>query len=275
MAKKAFLSYDTPFTKFLTDFSDCIKKKPSLIQQTLENVFSMRIFGNKTHGDLAEVALTEFINKYVKGYKANHVGKEQFRSKESEEDIIVRSPEGEIFPVSLKAYGVGPLQLSTNKDSSMFNLLRKEIGSKMIGNRRQIRSILADDAFGNVYNVNVISLIYDEKEMMFNIMVFDLKTAYSSVQKLGYIRLGKGRKHPVYRFYGKNNQYIFEVRYGGTGANALQRGMWTHTKNAEPFFKSLTGGWPKYKVNDTLLKMFARALVSPKDKQAKVLKILK
>ena len=44
---------------------------------------------------------------------------------------------------------------------------------------------------------------------------------------------GKGRKHPVYRFYDDAGGYVCEVRYGGADANALQRGLWTHTKTVE------------------------------------------
>ncbi len=274
MAGISYMDKDTIFGKFLADLSKFIKKDSSSIRQTLENVFTMRIFGNKTHGDLAEIAFTEFINIYIKGYKAIHVGKEQFRSKKSEEDIAIKTPSGKTFPISLKAYGVGPLQLSTNKDSSMFSLLKKKVGSGVISNQKEIRSILKQDPFLNVLKVYVVPLIYDEKKKLFNIMIFDLAAAYFSVMKIKYTPPQKGRKHPVYRFYGKNDEYIFEVRYGGTGANALQRGMWTHTKNAERFFKSITGGWMKYDVNKILLSLFARALVASKEKHKKILKIL-
>ena len=56
--------------------------------------------------------------------------------------------------------------------------------------------------------------------------------------------------------------YICEVRYGGASANALQRGLWTHTKNAVSYFESLTNGWIDYSHNQTLVKLFSLALNS-------------
>ena len=73
---------------------------------------------------------------------------------------------------------------------------------------------------------------------------------------------GKGRKHPVYRFYDRNSHYICEVRYGDATANALQRGLWTHTKNALKYFDSITNGWISYSHNLSLVKLFSHALVS-------------
>lgn len=34
-----------------------VRKNPSLITTTLSNIFTMRLIGNKTHGDLAEIAI--------------------------------------------------------------------------------------------------------------------------------------------------------------------------------------------------------------------------
>ena len=56
--------------------------------------------------------------------------------------------------------------------------------------------------------------------------------------------------------------YICEVRYGGASANALQRGLWTHTKNAIAYFDSLTNGWIDYSHNHALVKLFSLALNS-------------
>jgi len=42
------------FTKRLNLF---IVRNPELIAMTLGNIFTMRLIGNKTHGDLAEIAL--------------------------------------------------------------------------------------------------------------------------------------------------------------------------------------------------------------------------
>lgn len=63
-------------------------------------------------------------------------------------------------------------------------------------------------------------------------------------------------------FFDKNDCYICEVRYGNATANALQRGLWTNTKNATPFFDSVTNGWVDYSHNLVLVKLFSHALVS-------------
>ena len=57
------------------------------------------------------------------------------------------------------------------------------------------------------------------------------------------MRKRKNRKHPVYIFLDSDGKYIAEVRYGNATSNALQRGLWTHTKKALPFFDSITNGW--------------------------------
>ena len=50
------------FNKFLKNFEKSFSGKTPMIFSVLSNIFSMRIIGNKTHGDLAEIALTEYIN---------------------------------------------------------------------------------------------------------------------------------------------------------------------------------------------------------------------
>jgi hypothetical protein len=59
-----------------------------------------------------------------------------------------------------------------------------------------------------------------------------------------------------------NDKYICEVRYGDASANALQRGLWTHTKNAANYFNNITSGWISYSHNKTLVKLFSLALNS-------------
>ena len=63
-------------------------------------------------------------------------------------------------------------------------------------------------------------------------------------------------------FLDNKNNYICEVRYGGASANALQRGLWTNTKNAISYFDSITNGWIDYSHNLTLVKLFSLALNS-------------
>ena len=247
------------------DFTNRLKlllsKYPNLIETTLGNIFTMRLIGNKTHGDLAEIAISEFINQYMYDFRSVHVGKDLYRAKTREEDISVISEitNAEI-PVSLKAYGVGPLQLSTDKEFGMFPRLERE-GAEMRG-RTEVRKVLDDPAFADFRQTNVLPLIYDEKNQRCNIMLFDYERAMNDTERITRIESGRGRKHPVYRFCHADGDYICEVRYGGAAANALQRGLWTHTRNGAGYFDSLTGGWIGYSHNKTLVNLFSHALVS-------------
>ena len=249
------------YQDFIKRLSILIKKNPGLMTMTLSNIFTMRQIGNKTHGDLAEIAISEFINQYMYDYKSRHVGKDLFRSKNHEEDILVTNEiTGEDLPVSLKAYGVGPLQLSTDKSSVMFPRLEQE--GFEITDPLVIASIFNDPAFKEFQSINVLPLIYNEKTMQCNIMVFDYEKVVQSTVRIIKESEGAGRKHPVYRFYDAKNCYICEVRYGGASANALQRGLWTNTKTATDYFFSVSGGWIEYTTNTTLLDLFSHALVA-------------
>lgn len=262
------------FDKFLTKFVKSFSGKDPMIFSVLANIFSMRVIGNKTHGDLAEIALTEYINQYIGGYTAKHTGKEKFRAKEFEEDIrITETITKKEIPISIKTYGSGPLQLSTNKDGSMFSLLQKEIGKRGTNDVGEIKGILSNKCFKDFRAVNVLPLIYNEKKMEFKVIVFNLRKAYYSVKKIKFLpprKIGRKKTFPIYKFFDNKNNYIFEVRYGDAKANALQRGMWTHTENAEPFFKELlTGG---YEINEPLITLIAKILVSRRDTHEKILK---
>lgn len=277
------------YEEFKERFKLFISKNPDIIINTLSNIFSMRIIGNKTHGDLAEIGLSEFINQFMYDYESKHVGKDLFRSKTHEEDILVTSIIGEQkgidIPISLKAYGDGPLQLSTDKEQILFPFL-KQFG-KDISDQKTINSILSSDEFLSAYSINVMPLIYDETMHRCNIMVFDFKKAYKNTARIllvdknekfdknsGTIVQGKGRSHPIYLFVDHNGEYICEIRYGGASANALQRGFWTHTKNAISYFDSLTSGWIDYSLNQTLVQLFSIALNATKTGHEKAKEIL-
>ncbi len=114
-------------------------------------------------------------------------------------------------------------------------------------------------------------LIYNEKKKQCNIMIFDHEKAANQTARIIYIgkaesfnnkSKGKSRMHPIFLFLDKDNNYICEVRYGGASANALQRGLWTHTKNAVNYFDSLTNGWINYSHNLALVRLFSLALNS-------------
>lgn len=221
----------------------------------------MRLIGNKTHGDLAEIAIAEFINQYMYDFKSIHVGKDLYRAKSHEEDIKIINEITKIeFPVSLKAYGDGPLQLSTDKNFQMFPRLEQE--GNDIREKGKIEMIFQDHAFTEFSNINVLPLIYDERQNRCNILVFDYDRAMDNTSRIVREDSGSGRKHAVYRFYDSEGNYICEVRYGGVAANALQRGLWTHTRNGLKYFDSITNGWIDYSHNYVLVKLFSHALVS-------------
>jgi len=260
------------------DFTERLKlfisKYPELMVLTLSNIFTMRLIGNKTHGDLAEIAIAEFINQYMYDFRSIHVGKDLYRAKSQEEDIkIINEITKQEFSVSLKAYGDGPLQLSTDKNSRMFPRLQQE--ANVIEDKKIIDAIFSDPAFTDFSNTNVLPLIYDEKKQRCNILVFDYVKARENTVKIVLEDSSKGRKHPVYRFYGKDNSYICEVRYGNASANALQRGLWTHTKNGLDYFDSITKGWIDYSHNIVLVQLFSHALVSSSAGHADALQKIK
>lgn len=258
------------YTDFKDRFKLLVSKQHHLVVNMLSNIFTMRLIGNKTHGDLAEIGIAEFINQFMYDFKSIHVGKDLFRSKEREEDIvIINELTGAQFPVSLKAYGDGPLQLSTDSSQKMFPYL--ETQGKDITDNLTIRRIFSSNAFSDFVNINVMPLIYNEKKKQCNIMIFDHEKAANQTARIIYIGKGesfsnksksKSRMHPIFLFLDKNNNYICEVRYGGASANALQRGLWTHTKNAVNYFDSLTNGWIDYSHNLALVRLFSLALNS-------------
>jgi len=191
-------------------------------------------------------------------FSSVHVGKDLYRAKSKEQDIKVidEISREEIF-ISLKAYGDGPLQLSTDKSFSMFPRLMAE-GKDVIDDAVAISQIFDDPAFTLFSDINVMPLIYDEKKHKCNILVFDYTAARERTVSIVKISSGKGRKHPVFQFLDQDDGYICEVRYGDAAANALQRGLWTHTKNAIKHFDSGID----YSDNLILVKLFSHVLVS-------------
>ena len=251
----------SPYRDFIARLKCLVEKRPDLIATTLGNIFTMRLIGNKTHGDLAEIAIAEFINQYMYDFRSEHVGKEQFRKKSREEDVLITNElTEEEFPLSLKAYGDGPLQLSTDKDFRMFPCL-ENAGDEILGTKA-IRKVLNDPAFANFKGTNILPLIYNEKESKCSILLFNYRRAEQETHRIVRER---GRIHPVYRFYDKGGQYICEVRYGSKTANALQRGLWSHTQKGLPFFDSLTDGWIDYSHNKVLVQLFSHALISTQE----------
>lgn len=263
-----------PYKDFTNRLKLLVSKYPSIITTTLSNIFTMRLIGNKTHGDLAEIAIAEFINQYMYDFRSIHVGKDLYRAKSREEDItIINEVTKAEFPVSLKAYGDGPLQLSTDKHMRMFPRLEQE--SAKVTGKDKIAKIFSDPAFEDFSHINVLPLIYNEKKQRCNILVFDYARAKDETAKIVREDEGRGRTHPVYRFYDSADKYICEVRYGGASANALQRGLWTNTKNGLNYFDSVTNGWIDYSHNKVLVQLFSHALVSSSAGHATALEKIK
>ena len=155
----------------------------------------------------------------------------------------------------------------------MFPRLQQE--GDEITDAKELETIFADPAFSAFTTINVLPLIYDEKSQKCNILIFDSLRARSETARVSYESAGRGRKHPVYRFYDAGGAYICEVRYGDAAANALQRGLWTHTKNGLKFFDSITGGWIDYSHNMVLVALFSHALVSSEAGHASALEKVK
>lgn len=264
----------TTFKEFQACFKILARKRPDLIVNTLSNIFTMRLIGNKTHGDMAEIGICEFIHQFMYNYDSEHVGKDLFRAKEHEEDIVVMDElTGTKMPISLKAYGDGPLQLSTDKEARMFpDLLNR---GRDIKDAQEISDVFRSHAFSGLSSVNVFPLIYREAKKECNILIFDFEQMERNTKRILYVPekhkydpasggivLAKGRSHPIFMFLDGEGNYICEVRYGGATANALQRGFWTHTIHAMPYFDSITNGWISYSHNQTLVQLFKLALNS-------------
>ncbi len=256
------MSTTNDYEDFLSRFKVLATKRPELIINTLSNIFTMRLIGNKTHGDLAEIGMSEFINQFMYDFQSKHVGKDLFRAKQHEEDIVITNELSKVrIPVSLKAYGTGPLQLSTDKNCTLYPFLSECFaGRESITDRQEITQILQSEQFNAVRQMNIMPLIYDERKKQCNIMIFDYEKAIEQVCEIELVKEGSNRKHRIYKFLSSDKSYIFEVRYGGREANALQRGLWTHTQKAENFFMSITNGWISYEHNMELVKLFSLAL---------------
>jgi hypothetical protein len=177
------MSGHNPYKDFTARLKLLCSEHPDLITITLSNIFTMRLVGNKTHGDLAEIAIAEFINQYMYDFRAVYFSKDLYRAKSQEEDIkIINESTKAEFTVSLKAHGDGPLQLSTDKKFQMFPRLQKEGGN--IEGKEAIQRLLKDPAFAEFQNINVLSLIYDEQQKRCNILVFDYERAAAQTQRI-------------------------------------------------------------------------------------------
>jgi hypothetical protein len=154
----------------------------------------------------------------------------------------------------------------------MFPLLQS-FGAKI--ESKSLSKLWEQPVFSDFGELNILPLIYDEKKQRCNILVFDSESARKCVSRIELEDAGHGRKHPVFRFYDGDGDYVCEVRYGSATANALQRGLWTHTKNGLKYFESVTNGWIDYSHNLVLVRLFSHALVATSKGHEAALEILK
>jgi len=291
----------TAYKEFIKRLALLHQRYPSLLETTLANIFTMRYIGNKTHGDMAEIGITEFINNFLYDYDCEHVGKEEFRSKEHDEDIVVKplfdNDEGLYIPISLKAYGVGPLQLSTDKvenpKDGLYHQIEKICKNNVIDTAEKINKVFNLKGFKSM--TNVLPIIYKEKEndgSECNIVTFNLAKAIRETCFIFHVKKGqkfdekqkkvitedkskrKKRIYPIFLFLNKDYNYICEVRYGGKDANALQRGIWADTKKGAEYFDSFGDKWIEYKKQEQLLKVIVHALNSTAESHKKADDIL-
>lgn len=252
------------FKELLQFFS----KNQNQLADLCSNIFTMREIGNKTHGDMAEIAVTAFINKFLSDkYTGLHVGKALFRQKSKEEDVLaINNETEEEIPISIKAYGEGNLQLSTDKDYIIFPML-ESYKKDIIIDKEEINNII--NIINSILDLNVLLFIYNEKKYICNVMIYDFDLVKSQINKIEKVLPKGARKYPIYKFM-HNNDYLFEVRYGGKNANALQRGVWTHTKNAYPYFISVSNGEIKYQVRKNLLEIISYLMIATNDQINKI-----
>jgi hypothetical protein len=88
------MNLQAAYKDFTARFKLLISKNPHLITTTLSNVFTIRLIGNKTHGELSEIAIAEFINQYMYDFKAEQI---------DEGLIIINEITGEIFLMRSRA----------------------------------------------------------------------------------------------------------------------------------------------------------------------------
>lgn len=151
-----------------------------------------------------------------------------------------------IIEMSLKCYGEGSLQLYTDANHEIFpylmNFIDDEKIEKQLSNE-EINEIKCSNLFDKVRNKKVLVLKYSEKKYSFSLLTTNIDNFLSRINSVKYTPrvFGKGKKvknFEIFKFYDIDNNYVFEVRYGGSGSNALQRGIWTNTeKSQDNFFK--------------------------------------
>lgn len=174
--------------QFLRQLKKSFKENPKS-GVFFNNIFSFREIGNKTHGDMTEILLDHYINKYLSQFTSQHIGKKKFRAKESEEDLEVRNKKTKkTFFLSLKNYGdQGPLQIRTDKNSQLFTALATMKDNNVKQQKQRIALLLQE-----LLDINVLCFLYNEKEKHFRVCVVDTDAMIRKFDKIQFIDEGKG-----------------------------------------------------------------------------------
>ena len=220
--------------KFEKLFESAVKKDSNF----LSNIHSLSNLGSNPRGAIAELALVNFINMHIAGYKCEHVGVSVGRKKGHTEDIVVYKENSSIkFEYSVKTYEGNGCQISTDKDNYLFPTLESiynNTNNDVIDDSKFLDNFISSD--NNVFNENVMLISFDTKNNVAEISKFD---AEKFINEVKYIKRKKARKHTHWIVYNKDDKVMADIHYGGKTANAFQRGIWTSNKN---YFKSLSGG---------------------------------
>jgi hypothetical protein len=173
----------------------------------------------------------------------------------------------DIESLSLKCYGEGPLQLSTNPTSSLIDACLYYVSDGIKTNQNLPLSILESDAFISLRlsSEKILAVVYNELALTYSITLIDIDDILSNVSKIIYtpkIKRENSFTYEIVKFYDNNDQYLFEVRYGKKDANALQRGLWTKTSGRENKSFDYIIKNKKYSKNIEFLNKFAKLISS-------------
>jgi len=262
-------------------FMNITERELRIFDNLVPNAEDAHKIGN-IHGYLLEPGMARYINDEFK-IPARAVGKSWYRdSVLHENDIIIadtdkdldeyeltHSPPRGASGFSLKFYGYGHVQLSTDKESLMRTECEK-YGEQDIRDKSLIDRILSSEPFVNFRTLHTLIVCVNRKDKTYGLLKFDDAKAFSEVDNIKYTR---AVKYSTYDFC-KGDRLIFWVRYGGKGSNALQRGPWSDTKKAEEYFAKLID-WRRYYDNGTFVDFLTNALLQSEDRLKKLTRLMK
>lgn len=173
----------------------------------------------------------------------------------------------DINPLSLKCYGMGPLQLLTDPKSGLIKSC-KSLVDDLSKECYITKEVVNSDSFQSFKDDKVLCVIYDESDLKYSLILIDMDSLYKKVEQVKYTprtykENGGIDKYEIFKFYDEQNKYLFEVRYGegggGKAANALQRGLWTNTKKENSSFLYICKDI-NYQIDDEYLNNYIKAV---------------